>query len=215
MAELVSQENEWKPALMMTTSKLYKKLTTPIRMFLSTSSLIFFLISFSLLSISLLSLSSQHPTFWFLLSNSIIFFIAAADFNPSNPNRDYYNEHLATTHTTTDCNQGPQDDSEEKSEPPIAIGEENEKTSTPPISLKFHRRSKSEDAVGCDQKMLLLRSTTMANGSERSELDDDAAADPLSNMSDEELNRRIEEFITKFNRAILLEEMKESEEKEM
>ncbi|XP_058097721.1 uncharacterized protein LOC131242834 [Magnolia sinica] len=70
-------------------------ITKPKKIQLSSSTFLF-TISLSLVSFSLLYLSCKDTTFWFLLSNAIIFFIAADSnaFSPSKPKPDLYDEYL-------------------------------------------------------------------------------------------------------------------------
>ncbi|XP_068655915.1 uncharacterized protein [Aristolochia californica] len=173
-------------------------------------SVYFFGISLSLLSFSLVFLSFRDTKFWFLLSNAIIFFVVA-DSDAFSPKPDLYDEFLKhrgrEANWVTSYDAYSRQETEEKKEKKI---EEVEK---PPKEKEIkevekppkYSRSAAETAIVAvnEEKVLPRCDATRLTSTVSSEEDN------CSGISDEELNRRVEEFIQRVNREIRLQDIRE------
>ena len=171
-----------------------------------------------------------NTKFWFFLSNTLILIIAVdyGAYSSSNEKQDLYQEYVKRTQVNNVPSFVPQyqkivkqstpkqkvDSFQEKREVrvqevqvfpernlQVVIKSDSEKPSEDlreKIQAKTYRRSKSEQAkrvVIDESKNILIRSSETEKNEENE----------FSTMSDEELNRRVEEFIQRFNREIRLQ----------
>ena len=162
--------------------------------------------------------------FWFFLSNTLIFIIAVdyGAYSSSKEKQDLYQEYVMRTQVKnfpSFVSQNPEtpkqntpkqkvDNFQEKKvvtvfpgrNLQVVIKSDPEKPSEDlreKIKAKTYRRSKSEQAkrvVIDESKNIIMSSETEKN-----------KENEFSTMSDEELNRRVEEFIQRFNREIRLQ----------
>ncbi|XP_042444856.1 uncharacterized protein LOC122029794 [Zingiber officinale] len=174
-------------------------------------------ISLPLLYVSLLHVPPSSlftdTTFWFLMSNSLIFIVAADSGIFSSPAgaavasgevlHDEYVMHLKDSGSTVALVVMKEERKEIEQE---LIGRSVvvHQTSLPPDPLEQN----PDDAVGENleemeepdaKSVVLLQDSVETEGSE---------SDQYSSMSDEELNKRVEEFITKINREIRLQQIR-------
>ena len=163
--------------------------------------------------------------FWFFLSNTLILIIAVdyGAYSSSKEKQDLYQEYVMRTQVKnfpSFVSQNPEtpkqntpkqkvDNFQEKKVVHVfpernlqaVIKSDPEKPSEDlreKIKAKTYRRSKSEQAervVIDESKNILIRSSETEKNEENE----------FSTMSDEELNRRVEEFIQRFNREIRLQ----------
>lgn len=161
--------------------------------------------------------------FWFFLSNTLILIIAVdyGAYSSSKEKQDLYQEYVMRTQVKnfpSFVSQNPEtpkqkvDNFQEKKvvhvlpgrNLQVVIKSDSEKPSEDlqeKIKAKSYRRSKSGQAkrvVIDESKNIILRSSETEKNEENE----------FSTMSDEELNRRVEEFIQRFNREIRLQSLK-------
>ena len=166
-----------------------------------------------------------NTKFWFFLSNTLILIIAVdyGAYSSSKEKQDLYQEYVMRTQVKnfpSFVSQNPEtpkqntpkqkvDNFQEKKvvhvfpgrNLQVVIKSDPEKPSEDlreKIKAKTYRRSKSEQAkrvVIDESKNILIRSSETEKNEENE----------FSTMSDEELNRRVEEFIQRFNREIRLQ----------
>lgn len=161
-----------------------------------------------------------NTKFWFFLSNTLILIIAVdyGAYSSSNEKQDLYQEYVMRTQVKnfpSFVSQNPEtpkqkvDNFQEKKvvhvfprrDLQVVIKSDSGKPSEDlreKIKAKTYRRSKSEQAkkvVIDESKNIIIRSSETENNEENE----------FSTMSDEELNRRVEEFIQRFNREIRLQ----------
>ncbi|KAH0455891.1 hypothetical protein IEQ34_015923 [Dendrobium chrysotoxum] len=162
-----------------------------------TSISILLVLSLLLLYLSLLNISPtnliEDTTFWFLLSNSIIF-IVAVDYGvfSAPDNTDIYDEFIQHDRSY--------------SRPPCLVIEksksvENVKEEKNSLNCSDNetRSVKNEKVVESFLAEKPAAATVSSSGEEENE---------YSMLSDEELNRRVEEFIRKFNRELSSQEVR-------
>ncbi|XP_030973139.1 uncharacterized protein LOC115993012 [Quercus lobata] len=171
-----------------------------------------------------------NTKFWFFLSNTLILIIAVdyGAYSSSNEKQDLYQEYVKRTQVKNVPSFVPQyqkivkqstpkqkvDSFQEKREVivqevqvfpernlQVVIKSDSEKPSEDlreKIKAKTYRRSKSEQAkrVVIDESKNIITRSSETEKNEENE---------FSTMSDEELNRRVEEFIQRFNREIRLQ----------
>lgn len=163
--------------------------------------------------------------FWFFLSNTLILIIAVdyGAYSSSKEKQDLYQEYVMRTQVKNVPSFVPQYQKIVKQSTPkqkvdnfqekkvvhvfpgrnlqVVIKSDSEKPSEDlreKIKAKTYRRSKSEQAervVIDESKNIFIRSSETEKNEENE----------FSTMSDEELNRRVEEFIQRFNREIRLQ----------
>ncbi|XXG74761.1 hypothetical protein AAC387_Pa07g3394 [Persea americana] len=222
-----------------------------------TSSPFLLTVSLSLASFSLYFLSFRDTTFWFLVSNAIIFLIAAADSETSSSSSskhiiDLYEEYLKNTRSrntypTSLPQFKPQEnkDSEDYKEMESSLPDHVPESST---TFKEKKDSGMDSFEEVKEKAMVAVGPsddedggTVLDGGDFSALSteelkdsgmdsfeevkekamvavgpsDDEDGGPVldggdfSALSTEELNKRVEDFITKFNREIWLQEIRE------
>lgn len=171
-----------------------------------------------------------NTKFWFFLSNTLILIIAVdyGAYSSSNEKQDLYQEYVMRTQVKNVPSFVPQyqkivkqstpkqkvDSFQEKREVrvqevqvfpernlQVVIKSDSEKPSEDlreKIKAKTYRRSKSEQVkrVVIDESKNIITRSSETEKNEENE---------FSTMSDEELNRRVEEFIQRFNREIRLQ----------
>ncbi|XP_038895571.1 uncharacterized protein LOC120083777 [Benincasa hispida] len=181
-----------------------------------------FLLSF-FIYFSLSSNLFNHTNFWFFLTNTLIFiiaadsgafsppssFVAATDTVPTPP-KDF--NKIVVVKEPPNSPILTQNEEEEE----IIIQLTTEKTSIPPKfnnSRKSYQRSKSEKEIKRLRekagKITMKRSKTMIRHDTTTTKKKEEEKDEFAEMTNEELNRRVEEFIERFNRQIRLQEINE------
>ena len=159
--------------------------------------------------------------FWFFISNTLILIIAAdyGAFSSSKAKQDVYEEYMmhgqvkdvvsqhpeVVEEITTNYKQEVDDDLQEKKVIYIAKDLQEKRQ----VDHKIHaketcRPSKSEKPkrVVIDERKNIVRWSAETDDQK---LEPSVEEDEFSSMSDEELNRRFEEFIQRFNRQIRLQ----------
>ncbi|XP_023520396.1 uncharacterized protein LOC111783708 isoform X2 [Cucurbita pepo subsp. pepo] len=159
-------------------------------------------IYFSAFNLSLSTLF-RHTTFWFCLSNTLIFIIAAHSRAFSPPPTFNSAAVIIPTPPQNNFNSGnPTENHQQQQIPlPTEISINN--------SRKSYDPSKSEKAmrrVAKETKMAMRRSKTMTRNEK------EETKNELAEMSNEELNKRVEEFIERFNRQMRLQAIGDSNE---
>ncbi|PKU82298.1 uncharacterized protein LOC110094243 [Dendrobium catenatum] len=167
-----------------------------------TSISIVLVLSILLLYLSLLNISPTNlikdTAFWFLLSNSIIF-IVAVDYGVFSPpvDTDIYDEFIRHNRSY--------------SRPPCLViekSESRENVNEEKDSLNCSELNEEKDSLNCSENE--TRSLKNEKVVESFPAEKPAASvsssgeeeNEYSMLSDEELNRRVEEFIKKFNRQL-------------
>ncbi|RVW89942.1 hypothetical protein VitviT2T_015456 [Vitis vinifera] len=171
------------------------------------------------------------PRFWFFISNTLILIIAADSgafsSSPKENHQDFYDEYLANSRArnspsvevVVEKSITPVQEVENLVENKVVVHEtklelkndlEKPSESTPEdtseayhdkkIEARTIQRSKSDKAISVKAKD--EENKTVLRRSETEKLRPSAEENEFLSMSDEELNRRIEEFIQKFNRQI-------------
>ncbi|KAG9439345.1 hypothetical protein H6P81_019510 [Aristolochia fimbriata] len=190
----------------------------------------FFSISLSLLSLSFLFLSFRDTKFWFLFSNAIIFFVAGDSDAFSTPKPDLYDEflkHRSDRSSSTAANYNwVITTSAQNSQQEISTG-----TARREKKLQMNEKADEEapKQVANDEKaaVVAVKEGNNVVSTENKDMvaveeenvgrdhdhDDDQVScedeDDCSELSDEELNRRVEEFIRRVNREIRLQQIRE------
>ncbi|CAK9327599.1 unnamed protein product [Citrullus colocynthis] len=179
--------------------------------------LLFFFIFFSVFKLSLSTDLSNHTNFWFFLSNTLIFIIAADSgaFSPpptftaaaktiSSPPQHNLNK-------TVVVNEPPNEEEEE-----IIIPLTTEISIPPEFNnprRSYQQRSKSEKEITRvgekARKITMRRSKTMIRHDMTLTKKKEEEENEFAEMTNEELNRRVEEFIERFNRQIRLQKTNE------
>ncbi|XP_022927241.1 uncharacterized protein LOC111434146 [Cucurbita moschata] len=167
-------------------------------------------IYFSAFNLSLSTLF-RHTTFWFCLSNTLIFIIAAHSRAFSQP--PTFNAAASSviipTPPPNNFNSGnPTENHQQQQIPlPTEISINNPR--------KSYDRSKSEKAirrVAKETKIAMRRSKTMTrNDATSTRNEKEETKNELAEMSNEELNKKVEEFIERFNRQMRLQAIGDSE----
>lgn len=166
--------------------------------FSSLASLILLSSIFTFKNLSFSSHLFNSTNFWFFISNALIILIIAADYNrifspTQNKRLDFYEDYISSNQNQTQILQS--------SSLPVIVDEERE---TPEEKLQIVvgrrdfgscRRSKSEKP----------KRKTMGRRSESVKYEAKGEGNEFSNMTDEELKRRVEEFIQRINRQMRLQ----------
>ncbi|KAI0498710.1 hypothetical protein KFK09_019600 [Dendrobium nobile] len=161
-----------------------------------TSISILLVLSLVLLYLSLLNISPtnlvEDTTFWFLLSNSIIF-IVAIDYGVFSPpvDTDLYDEFIRHNRSYS----RPPCLVIEKSESRENVNEEKDSLNCSEDETRSVKNEKVVESFPAEKPAAPVSSS----GEEENE---------YSMLSDEELNRRVEEFIRKFNRQLSSQEVR-------
>ncbi|XP_022140144.1 uncharacterized protein LOC111010873 [Momordica charantia] len=155
----------------------------------------FFLLSIftyvSVLNLSDLPTLFSDAKFWFCISNTLIFIIAV-DFGAFSPPPEQIKSKQSENSAVKIVRERPN-----KSYRETRRGN----------SAKTYRRSKSEKAVEKERKIAMRRSKTMTIKLHDEEEEASKEDNEFEEMTDEELNRRVEEFIERFNRRIRLQDL--------
>uniref|UniRef100_A0A9I9CFE9 Uncharacterized protein n=1 Tax=Cucumis melo TaxID=3656 RepID=A0A9I9CFE9_CUCME len=197
--------------------------------------LIFFFFFFFFVYFSLSSDFFNHTNFWFFLSNTLIFiialdsgafsspssFIPAAKPNPTSPQHNFNNT-IVVNELPNSPIPAQKEEEEEEEEEEITIPLTTEISIPPKFNnpIKPYQRSKSEKDIkrmaGKAKKITMKRSKTMirqdatsTKEKEEEEEEEEEEKNEFTKMTDEELNRRVEEFIERFNRQIRLQQINE------
>ncbi|KAG7019508.1 hypothetical protein SDJN02_18469, partial [Cucurbita argyrosperma subsp. argyrosperma] len=162
-------------------------------------------IYFSAFNLSLSTLF-RHTNFWFCLSNTLIFIIAAHS-RAFSPPHTVNSAVIIPTPPQNNFNSGNPTENQQQQIPlPTEISINNPR--------KSYDRSKSEKAirrVTKETKIAMRRSKTMTrNDATLTRNEKEERKKELAEMSNEELNKRVEEFIERFNRQMRLQAIGDS-----